>query len=96
MFSVVKVSALRRGRIFAAKERPRFNPLIAHFASTEAAFRQVAANPAALMLAEKLPEQAFRGIRADLLPLLAATADPAVRMKALECFASTRIRRRDR
>ncbi|GAN67980.1 L-threonylcarbamoyladenylate synthase [Acetobacter orleanensis] len=39
-------------RIFEAKNRPRFNPLISHFASAEAAFTQVQANPLALKLAE--------------------------------------------
>jgi L-threonylcarbamoyladenylate synthase len=37
--------------IFAAKGRPHFNPLICHYASTEAAFADVAANEAARRLA---------------------------------------------
>ncbi len=37
--------------IFAAKNRPRFNPLIAHLADADAAFRQVAATPLAHRLA---------------------------------------------
>jgi L-threonylcarbamoyladenylate synthase len=39
--------------IFAAKGRPRFNPLIAHFPSAEAAFAQVVANDAARRLGKK-------------------------------------------
>ena len=39
--------------IFAAKGRPRFNPLIAHFATAEAAFAQVVANDAARLLAKE-------------------------------------------
>ena len=38
--------------IFAAKGRPRFNPLICHFSNTEAAFRHVEATLAARRLAE--------------------------------------------
>jgi L-threonylcarbamoyladenylate synthase len=38
--------------IFAAKGRPRFNPLICHFANAEAAFRHVVANELAHRLAE--------------------------------------------
>ena len=38
--------------IFAAKGRPRFNPLICHFDSAEAAFRHVAATEAAHRLAD--------------------------------------------
>jgi L-threonylcarbamoyladenylate synthase len=38
--------------IFAAKGRPRFNPLICHFANAEAAFRHVVATPTAHRLAE--------------------------------------------
>jgi L-threonylcarbamoyladenylate synthase len=37
--------------IFAAKERPRFNPLICHYADAEAAFADVAANAMARRLA---------------------------------------------
>jgi L-threonylcarbamoyladenylate synthase len=40
-------------RIFAAKERPRFNPLISHFPDAEAAFVQAAPNDMALRLAER-------------------------------------------
>src|SRR5690606_16344813 len=40
-------------RIFAAKERPRFNPLIAHVADAGQAFRLVADNPAAQALAAR-------------------------------------------
>ena len=36
--------------IFAAKERPRFNPLICHYADAEAAFAHVAASPLARRL----------------------------------------------
>jgi L-threonylcarbamoyladenylate synthase len=39
--------------IFAAKGRPRFNPLIAHYPDAAAAFAHVRANPAARLLAEK-------------------------------------------
>ncbi|OUJ11549.1 L-threonylcarbamoyladenylate synthase [Acetobacter sp. DsW_059] len=39
-------------RIFQAKNRPRFNPLISHFPSAEAAFSQVIASPLAHLLAE--------------------------------------------
>jgi len=39
--------------IFAAKGRPRFNPLIAHYPDAAAAFAQVRANDAARRLAEK-------------------------------------------
>ena len=38
--------------IFAAKERPRFNPLIVHFPAAAASFAEVAPNAAALALAE--------------------------------------------
>ena len=38
--------------IFAAKERPRFNPLICHYADSAAAFADVVANPWARGLAE--------------------------------------------
>ncbi|WP_367160384.1 L-threonylcarbamoyladenylate synthase [Kozakia baliensis] len=38
--------------IFAAKNRPRFNPLINHFADAETAFKQVQTNELALKLAE--------------------------------------------
>ena len=38
-------------RIFEAKNRPRFNPLISHFAEAEAAFEQVQATPLARRLA---------------------------------------------
>lgn len=38
-------------RIFEAKNRPRFNPLISHFAEAEAAFEQVRACPLARRLA---------------------------------------------
>jgi L-threonylcarbamoyladenylate synthase len=38
--------------IFAAKDRPRFNPLICHYPDTEAAFRDVGGNEAAWRLAE--------------------------------------------
>lgn len=37
--------------IFAAKQRPRFNPLICHYASADAAFRDVVANETARRLA---------------------------------------------
>jgi L-threonylcarbamoyladenylate synthase len=37
--------------IFAAKERPRFNPLICHYATADAAFEDVVANPASRALA---------------------------------------------
>jgi L-threonylcarbamoyladenylate synthase len=37
--------------IYAAKERPRFNPLICHYADAEAAFADVVANALALRLA---------------------------------------------
>jgi L-threonylcarbamoyladenylate synthase len=40
-------------RIYAAKGRPRFNPLICHYASAEAAFRDVEPNPAAHALAAR-------------------------------------------
>ncbi|MCH4092697.1 L-threonylcarbamoyladenylate synthase [Acetobacter sp.] len=40
-------------RIFEAKERPRFNPLISHFPDSESAFKQVVATPLARKLAEK-------------------------------------------
>ncbi|MCP1241918.1 threonylcarbamoyl-AMP synthase [Acetobacter lambici] len=39
-------------RIFEAKNRPRFNPLISHFASAQAAFEQVTPNPVARRLAQ--------------------------------------------
>ncbi|MFT8518490.1 L-threonylcarbamoyladenylate synthase [Acetobacter syzygii] len=39
-------------RIFEAKNRPRFNPLISHFAHAQAAFAQVVPNPLALRLAQ--------------------------------------------
>ncbi|WP_338331740.1 L-threonylcarbamoyladenylate synthase [Acetobacter sp. LMG 32666] len=39
-------------RIFEAKNRPRFNPLISHFASAQAAFEQVTPNPLARRLAQ--------------------------------------------
>src|SRR5487761_1382773 len=37
--------------IFAAKDRPRFNPLICHYPDAEAAFADVVADPAARRLA---------------------------------------------
>lgn len=37
--------------VFAAKERPRFNPLICHYPDAESAFDHVQANPAARVLA---------------------------------------------
>src|SRR3954471_21326108 len=37
--------------IFAAKERPRFNPLICHYADAQAAFADVVANARARRLA---------------------------------------------
>ena len=40
-------------RIFAAKGRPHFNPLICHYQDADAAFRDVAANDAARRLAER-------------------------------------------
>jgi L-threonylcarbamoyladenylate synthase len=40
-------------RIFAAKERPRFNPLIAHLASVDAARREGVFDDAAVTLAER-------------------------------------------
>ncbi len=40
-------------RIYEAKERPQFNPLICHYSSTEAAFRDVVANDAARTLAAR-------------------------------------------
>ncbi len=40
--------------IFAAKQRPHFNPLICHYASAEAAFRHVVANEQALALSATL------------------------------------------
>ncbi|MFT9258257.1 MAG: L-threonylcarbamoyladenylate synthase, partial [Acetobacter sp.] len=39
-------------RIFEAKNRPRFNPLISHFPDAASAFRQVVPNPLALRLAD--------------------------------------------
>ena len=39
------------GRIFAAKGRPHFNPLICHFPDADAAFREVVAGPMAALLA---------------------------------------------
>lgn len=39
-------------RIFEAKNRPRFNPLISHFATADAAFEQVVATPLARKLAQ--------------------------------------------
>ncbi len=41
--------------VFAAKDRPRFNPLIAHLPDADAAFRQVAATPLAHRLAAFWP-----------------------------------------
>lgn len=40
-------------RIFEAKNRPHFNPLISHFADSASAFRQVAADDRARRLAER-------------------------------------------
>ena len=40
--------------IFAAKDRPRFNPLISHYPDADAAFAHVAANPLAQRLAAAL------------------------------------------
>ncbi len=40
--------------IFAAKQRPRFNPLICHYASADTAFADVVANDAARRLADAL------------------------------------------
>src|SRR5690348_7603556 len=60
--------------IFAAKVRPRFNPLICHYADADAAFADVQANDVARMLAAAfwpgpltlvLPRRA--GCRASLL-----------------------------
>lgn len=46
-------SDLAVARIFAAKERPRFNPLIAHVASADDAFALVEANASARLLAAR-------------------------------------------
>ncbi|NHN89710.1 L-threonylcarbamoyladenylate synthase [Acetobacter conturbans] len=40
-------------RIFEAKNRPHFNPLISHFASADAAFRHVVETPQARLLADR-------------------------------------------
>ena len=40
-------------RIFEAKKRPRFNPLISHFADSDAAFRHVVPTASARILAER-------------------------------------------
>lgn len=40
-------------RIFEAKNRPRFNPLISHFSSADAAFRHVVVTPLARKLADR-------------------------------------------
>lgn len=50
--------------IFEAKNRPRFNPLISHFASADAAFKQVQANP----LAQKLADRFWPGPLTLVLP----------------------------
>lgn len=51
-------------RIFEAKNRPRFNPLISHFATASAAFEQVSASP----LAHKLAEAFWPGPLTLVLP----------------------------
>ncbi|MFT9332126.1 MAG: L-threonylcarbamoyladenylate synthase [Acetobacter persici] len=51
-------------RIFEAKNRPRFNPLISHFASADAAFTQVQACP----LAQKLAAAFWPGPLTLVLP----------------------------
>ncbi|MGO3518477.1 MAG: L-threonylcarbamoyladenylate synthase [Acetobacter cibinongensis] len=51
-------------RIFEAKNRPRFNPLISHFATAAAAFEQVSASP----LAHKLAEAFWPGPLTLVLP----------------------------
>lgn len=50
--------------IYAAKERPRFNPLIAHYAQAEAAFADVRPTP----LAERLAELFWPGPLTLVLP----------------------------
>jgi L-threonylcarbamoyladenylate synthase len=50
--------------IYAAKERPRFNPLIAHYASAESAFADVVASP----LAERLADAFWPGPLTLVLP----------------------------
>ena len=82
----------RNGRavagIFAAKGRPRFNPLICHFPDAEAAFAEVVADERARSLAERfwpgpltlvLPRR--RGSKVDLLTT-AGTETMAVRVPA--------------
>lgn len=51
-------------RIFAAKQRPRFNPLISHFASAEAAFAHVETTP----LAQRLADAFWPGPLTMILP----------------------------
>lgn len=83
----------RNGRavagIFAAKGRPRFNPLICHFPDAEAAFAEVVADERARSLAERfwpgpltlvLPRR--RGSKVDLLTT-AGTETMAVRVPAI-------------
>lgn len=55
-------------RIYAAKERPSFNPLIAHYADAEAAFADVIATP----LAERLAAAFWPGPLTLVLPRSAA------------------------
>ncbi len=55
--------------IFAAKQRPRFNPLISHFPDADSAFAHVAATQAARLLAEEF----WPGPLTLVLPRLPAT-----------------------
>lgn len=82
-------------RIFEAKNRPRFNPLISHFADAQAAFTQVTANPLAHKLAHmfwpgpltlilpRAPHSTVSDLAADGLPTLAVRVPKGQTVQAL-------------
>ncbi|QHM90871.1 L-threonylcarbamoyladenylate synthase [Acetobacter pasteurianus] len=82
-------------RIFEAKNRPRFNPLISHFADAQGAFSQVDANPLAHKLADtfwpgpltlilpRAPHSTVSDLAADGLPTLAVRVPKGETVQAL-------------
>ena len=71
--------------VFAAKGRPRFNPLIAHVADADAAFRQVRETP----LARRLADAFWPG---PLTLVLAARADSTVCAEAAAGLPTLAVR----
>lgn len=70
-------------RIFEAKNRPRFNPLISHFATAEAAFEQVVATP----LARRLAHAFWPGPLTLVLPRAATSTVSDLAADGLESLA---------